>query len=256
MEIIQLTIKNSLKNFHFIIQLNNKTAWIIDPYDTKAIEKEINKRGLNVVGIINTHSHYDHIGGNDYFLHKYNCELIVPQNSEISHSTREVADGEVIELDKNTQLRAISTPGHMRVHFSYLIIESGKEVGALCGDSVFNCGIGNCRDGSVDMAYNTIIQVYSEFSDSLILYVGHDYFQTNLKFAQYTEPKNEFRDNVMSEIQRRGYKNMRIGDERKMNPFFRLHSQELKNRVEEIMGYEMNSEKNLFVALRTLRDSW
>ncbi|MFX1465625.1 MAG: MBL fold metallo-hydrolase [Promethearchaeota archaeon] len=103
----------------------------------------LEKEDLDDVLVINTHSHYDHIGGNHLFrniaIHNTEKELLfAPQKKEImdyiideknfnrppppefnpktfkivsSHATRLLQDGDIIELDDRS-LKIIHAPGH------------------------------------------------------------------------------------------------------------------------------------------------
>lgn len=256
MKIIQIELQYSLQNFNYIIVIENKIAWCIDPLDTKKIIKELEKRELKLVGIINTHSHFDHIAGNEELLQKYNCKLYTPKNSNIVNSTKEVEDGEELILDSFTKIQVISTPGHMNVHISLILIEDGIPKSMFTGDSIFVAGIGNCRNGSVESAYETITKTYSELNDDLVIYCGHNYAQNNLKFSRYVEPNNNFRDEILNKIENGDELLTTLGDERKINPFFRLDNEQIKNRVEELVGREIENDRELFFELRKLRDSW
>ena len=49
---------------YLIIDESNKTASVIDPSEAKPIINFIEKENINLKYILNTHHHFDHIGGN------------------------------------------------------------------------------------------------------------------------------------------------------------------------------------------------
>ena len=189
-------------------------------------------------------------------MRKYNCELFTPKNSNIINSTKEIENREELVLNSFTKVQVISTPGHMDVHISLILIEDEISKSIFTGDSVFFAGIGNCKDGSVESAYETITKIYSSLSDDLIIYCGHNYAKINLKFSQYVDPNNKFRDELLSKIENGEKINTTLGDERKINPFFRINNEQIKRRVEVLVGREIENEKELFFKLRKLRDDW
>lgn len=67
--------------------INGKNAIIIDTgldeSSAKKILGVINKAGLNLQAILNTHSHADHYGGNYYILERNSCEVFVPEFEEV-----------------------------------------------------------------------------------------------------------------------------------------------------------------------------
>ena len=49
---------------YLIINENNNDACVVDPSEAKPVIDFINKNNINLKYILNTHHHYDHIGGN------------------------------------------------------------------------------------------------------------------------------------------------------------------------------------------------
>ncbi len=95
------TIKvGSLKTNCYIVH-DQKRSIIIDPgAEPQKIIKKIEKIGLNPACIINTHTHFDHIGANKQLADKYNLDIL-----------QYLPDSYIInKIDY--QLKAIRTPGH------------------------------------------------------------------------------------------------------------------------------------------------
>ena len=70
-----------------IYLVNDKDVYLIDSGNSKDTGKKIlkilNEHNWNVVGIINTHSHADHIGGNNVIQNRTNCKIF---NNNIENS--------------------------------------------------------------------------------------------------------------------------------------------------------------------------
>ena len=49
---------------YLIIDETNNYACVIDPSESRPIIKAIEKNKVNLKYILNTHHHYDHVGGN------------------------------------------------------------------------------------------------------------------------------------------------------------------------------------------------
>ena len=64
-------------NYSYII-FNKETliSAVIDPSEADPIIHEINKNKFNLKYILNTHHHYDHVGGNEKLKEKYNCKIV------------------------------------------------------------------------------------------------------------------------------------------------------------------------------------
>ena len=78
---MDIKIINCLKdNFSYLIlDKSSKDCCVVDPGEAQPIIDEIEKKKLNLKFILNTHHHYDHIGGNSELKKKIFCK-----NSRIS----------------------------------------------------------------------------------------------------------------------------------------------------------------------------
>lgn len=235
--IIQIFVPNSLKNFNFILySKSNRNALIFDPFEAELIHQEVTKHNLNVVGLLNTHAHGDHIRHNQKILDHYNCPHI------------ELLDQEVFKLDDEVAIKALYTPGHIDPHFCFLIQEKSEDRGLISGDVLFQAGVGNCRNGGdVNVLYNTIQSLVSSLSDDIIIYPSHDYFENNLNFAKTIEPENKAIDLYLAKTREKTLLTT-LKEEKLYNPFLRL--KELKNKFPDF------NEKEIFIELRSKRDKW
>ena len=69
-----------------IVKTSDKNAVLIDTGQDKnygrTIRKALDSLGLRAIAIINSHSHADHYGGNDYLLRQYEPEVYAPELEE------------------------------------------------------------------------------------------------------------------------------------------------------------------------------
>ena len=67
-------IKCLQDNFSYlIIDERTQVACIVDPSEAKPIINFLNKKKINLKYILNTHHHYDHVGGNSELKKKYSA---------------------------------------------------------------------------------------------------------------------------------------------------------------------------------------
>lgn len=237
MKVIQFFVPHSLRNYNYIAyDSTSKDCYIFDPFDFDLIVNKINEFALNPLGILNTHYHHDHIRANESVAKHFNIPII--QN-----------DFDEIKLGEGS-LKLIKTPGHTKDHVVFLGINQGQQEFIIAGDTIFNAGVGNCKNGGdPEELYETIKMLNETLEDEVMLYPSHDYLLTNLKFTNSIDNDNEY---VKSWIERRSSMNLdrefiqtTMLDERKINPFFRLaHFQDI---------FKLD-EKNTFLKLRKLRD--
>lgn len=237
---------NELRNFSYLIyDKESGHCWIIDPYEAEPIADYIKKNGLTPKGILNTHQHFDHIRGNAYLKE----EFLVP--------VRKLKNAESIKLDDGHILETIDTPGHTMDHQVFVWKSNTGPWSLFSGDTLFNSGVGNCHGGGdVNALYLTTEKILKTLPPSTLLYPGHDYRKRNLEFAQKVEPDNEEVKEELRKLQNVKTEELPPGtleEELKVNPFFRLDSEELRHTI-----FQNNhvDEKRVFIELRRLRDHW
>lgn len=237
---------NELRNFSYLISdKSTGKSWVIDPFDEKPMIKYIKKESLTLTGILNTHHHWDHVKGNPGLQSVFKCSTLTAHDHQI-------------QLPDQHLIKFIKTPGHAPEHLAFSW-QRGEEVLALfSGDTLFNSGVGNCKGGggSIDALFETTRHL-QKLSDTVVLYPGHDYVLKNLQFAQSCEPENKDIDEALRLIKETDTEagiQWTIGQEKKVNPFFRLNSLELRERV--MHDQKQDEQKDLFIKLRKLRDNW
>lgn len=238
--------QNELRNFSYLItDKDTGNCWVIDPFDEKPIIEYIKKESLTLVGILNTHHHWDHVKGNPGLKSVFDCSVFTRDDFQI-------------KLQDNHLLRFIETPGHAKEHLAFAWEKDGEALALFSGDTLFNSGVGNCKSsgGDLDALFETTTKL-NELPDNVVLYPGHDYVLNNLLFAKSCEPENKEIDDALKQVRAQDTTlgiEWTLGQEKKVNPFLRLNSLELREKV--MHDQKQNDQKNLFVTLRSLRDKW
>lgn len=258
----QLFAHNSLRNFMYILEFDEKKALCIDPCDPHIVENFLKQHQLDLVGIINTHEHFDHIEGNSYLSSKYGCPIFCSSVAKemISTSSQGLEQDEIITLDGFSYLRVIETPGHCSGHICLLFYESSQIKGIFSGDLLFNAGVGNTKGGGdVKELYQSVSSLISMLPLTCLLYPGHDYIKTNTSFARTLERENDvlltYYDNYLTTISAGNPFISTIEQELQVNPFLRLHSKELLSYL-QVHDLPCETHEEVFHSLRLLRDEW
>ena len=139
----------------YILSIDNDVL-IIDPGDeyNKIISKVGNK---NIIGVLITHSHFDHIGCLNYF------------NKDIIYDYNNLKEG--MNSIGKFNFEVIYNPGHSIDSISYYF-DNIKSL--FCGDFIFYESIGrtDLEGGSTNDMINSIKNT-KRYSDDIKIYPGH-----------------------------------------------------------------------------------
>ncbi len=259
MKIHQIYTHNELRNFNYILELADQTALVIDPWDATEINRHLKYNKLSLKAIINTHEHWDHTKGNAELVQQHACEVWAHSNGKdkIPGLSRTLVADETIDLNGNNQLLVLDTPGHTFAHLCFILKENGQAKAVFTGDTLFNAGVGNCRGGGDEEAlYQTITEQFQVLADDIVVYPGHDYLENNLRFTLQFEPNNQIAKQWLEEVTSASYApgsmQTNIGNEKSFNTFMRLDNRDTIVHL----SLENPEPKQVFLALRSLRDSW
>jgi len=197
MKVHQIQV-GQMQNFTYVVEDEDTSeAIIIDPsWDLEKIEQLINRNGLKIKYIVNTHHHFDHTLGNQAIKESTNAPIIQHENSELEHDVS-VKDGDTNKFG-NSELKVIHTPGHSKD--SMCLVGNGK---IFSGDTLFvgNCGRVDLPGGSAAELYDSLFEKLYSLDEDLVLYCGHNYGSTptstigdqkKSNFVLQKRPKEEF----------------------------------------------------------------
>ncbi len=266
MQVHQIYTGSSLRNFAYIIQSGDgSSVYCIDPYDDTQIADFLDARGLALTHIVNTHEHHDHTRGNAGLRERYPRARILAHEGaarSIPEMDEGLRAGQELAVEDGVSFRVLDTPGHTFTHVCLLLRTGERDEGVFTGDTVFNAGVGNCRSGDPGTLYDTIAGEFHNLGDDVRVYPGHEYMGNNLRFTlEYDSSNTAARDllnDYETEIAAGRYIVSTIGLERDINTFFRLDSAELRRDLKKHFSNinDQSSEREVFLALRKLRDRW
>ena len=193
MIIKQIFTFNNYRNFNYLIGCPiTREAVVIDPLASDLCLKEAAKEDLNIVALINTHEHMDHIGGNEAIIKATNCKLYAHKNAKytIPNMNFGLEARQLLKFGKSIEIEILDTPGHTMSHVCLLL--RGEQNSLFCGDTLFNAGVGNCHNGGDPVSlYNTFYNQLIRLDKKTKIYPGHDYLKNNLEFTLSLEPENK-----------------------------------------------------------------
>lgn len=165
-----------MANFTYIL-VDEETgeALVIDPsWDLEKIFYTLKKNSWKLEYIINTHSHFDHVLGNEQVAAATGAKIIQHNTSPLEKQIP-VDDGETIKLGK-IQIRVLHTPGHSK---DSICLVANEEM-VFTGDTLFvgNCGRTDLPGSDPAEMYHSLLDKVATLDESLIVYPGHDYGTT------------------------------------------------------------------------------
>ena len=182
------TIKCLKDNYSYlIIDETNRNACVIDPSEATPIINFIEKNNINLKYILNTHHHYDHVGGNIELKKKYNSNIVGFKNDKdrIPEIDILVEDEKIWKKD-NFEVKIYHIPGHTSGHIAFHFF---KEKKIFTGDTLFSLGCGRIFEGTYEQMFNSLNKIKSLPKDTEI-YCGHEYTLQNSHFCLVNDPKN------------------------------------------------------------------
>ena len=157
MEVIKV-ITGAIEENCYILKKDN-TCLVIDPGDDFPKIKE--KIGDNkVVGVLVTHSHFDHVGALRNFLNKRSIKVF--KKSNLQEKEYELG---------NFKFEVIYTPGHSADSVTFYFKEDKC---MFVGDFIFNGSIGRCDlpTGDESVMKNSLENI-KKYDRDIKLYPGH-----------------------------------------------------------------------------------
>ncbi len=180
-----------MTNCYIVGDSETKEAVVVDPGGhVGAILSALDRHELKCKYIINTHTHFDHVGGNKDLKEATGAEILVHQaetawlkdierqammfgvsGASSPPADRTIDEGDTVKVG-SIELKVLHTPGHSPGSVS-LVIEGEDKI--LVGDLVFAGSIGrtDLPGGSLKTLINSVKNKIYPYPDSTKLYSGH-----------------------------------------------------------------------------------
>jgi hydroxyacylglutathione hydrolase len=189
-----------MRNFVYLVgDSDSRRAWLVDPtWDADGLLRNVEAAGFALAGVLLTHWHPDHAGGDLYGLQVEGAARVRERTGVPIHAHREeatwlarsaglreadltfFASGQVLELGA-VRARCLHAPGHTGGSTCFLVWDDGAPADRprtlLSGDVLF---VGAC--GRVDLPgsdpremYLSLHERLTPLPDDTVVYPGHDY---------------------------------------------------------------------------------
>jgi hydroxyacylglutathione hydrolase len=239
---------------YVILDSSTKICACVDPADFESVLSFLKKEDLELSYILNTHHHFDHVGGNLELKKKYRCKIIGNENDKHRIPGIDIclSPGQLF-LIGNLEFKVLDLPGHTIGHIGFYFEKNNT---LFCGDTLFSFGCGRLFEGTAKQMKDSLLKI-RELPDSTKIFFGHEYTESNANFAKSLESDNYHLNLKITEIKSKRKQNQptvpsKLEDEKKFNPFLRFDD---KNYLKKIGIKHESAEKNL-MTLRTMKDNF
>lgn len=224
----------------------------IDAPDADAINAALEKRGWRLSEVFVTHHHTDHTGGLAALKEKWGCKITGPEAEyeRIPGIDRGVSEKTPLSF-AGRNVRVLETPGHTLGHVVYHFPDDAL---AFTGDTLFALGCGRIFEGDAEGMWKSLQKIMT-LPDDTAIYCGHEYTQSNARFAASIEPENAALKARVEEIdalraQKKPTLPTTLVLEKATNPFLRPTSPAIRARL----GMYGMPDWKVFQRLRELKN--
>ena len=242
-------------NYSYLIKDDQtNTVAIIDPSEFGPCDEKINQKYKKLDFILNTHHHFDHVGGNTELKKKYSSKILgfekdknrIPSIDVLLKDDQEFRIGDL-------NFRTIFIPGHTLGHIAFYL---EKEKIVFTGDTLFSLGCGRIFEGTYQQMFNSLNKIKSLPGETEI-YCGHEYTNNNLEFCLKFNPNNNYLKEKEKIIKAKIKEKKptiptTIKDEIQTNIFLRYDDLDVKNTL----NLKNAPDLEIFKKLRDLKDNF
>jgi len=196
---------------------------VVDPADAGAVIARLEAEGGDLDLVLLTHHHADHIEGALEVARHFGARIAGAAKARHVLPPLDIAlaDGDMVALGV-CEGRVMKTPGHAFSHLSFFFPDGPA---LFCGDVLFSLGCGRLLDGTAEEMFASLRR-FDGLPDDTLVCCGHEYTESNARFALQADPGNEALQARAEEVRAlradgRPTVPSRLGAERAANPFLR-----------------------------------
>jgi len=227
---------------------------LIDAPEAGPILAALNARGWTLSHVLLTHHHWDHVDGLADILAQQPAKVIgaAADAYRLPPLDVQVSEGDTFDIG-GEPVQIFDVSGHTVGHIAFYMPESDA---VFTADSLMALGCGRLFEGTGPQMWASLSKL-AALPDETIVYSGHEYTQSNAKFAVTVDPDNPaLKDRVAAiETTRAAGKPTvpsELGLEKATNPFLRADDP----AIQAHLGMENADPADVFTEIRTRKDNF
>lgn len=250
---------------YLVIDPATNEAAVIDAPEAEPVIRRVEETGANVTKVLSTHHHPDHSAANPVLAKRFGAPVYghASDAARIPGFTHGLEEGDRVAVGE-LEADILFIPAHTRGHIAYVFPGA-----VFCGDTLFAGGCGRLFEGTPEMMHVALNEKLARLPDETGVYCGHEYTESNLRFALSIEPGNEALKQKMEAvraIRARAAADWHdatlqemtvpstIGEEKATNPFMRAHSAEIVASVMRQAPDTPSDPVHILGAVRRMKD--
>lgn len=250
-----VTIPCRSDNYAFLLrEPTTGEIGLIDAPEAAPIRAALKQRGWELHKIFVTHHHDDHIAGVEELSDSFGAQVIGAEADahRLPPLDHAVAEGETVRLGDETG-HVIDVSGHTVGHIAFHFPDSGA---VFTADSLMALGCGRVFEGTPEMMWESLSKLKALPPETIVC-SGHEYTQSNAKFALTIEPENSdliSRAEAVAAARAEGRATVpsSLAEELATNPFLRADLPEVKS----LLGMADQPDAAVFAEIRRRKDNF
>ena len=233
-----------------------RRAAVVDPGDARPVIDYLEREKLELVAILNTHHHADHVGGNAGLLARWKVPVFGPDDERIREVTHRLKEGDRFTLPHfGIEFGVMDIPAHTRSHIAF---HGGGMV--FSGDTLFAVGCGRLFEGTPKQMHDSLSRLMQLPGETLV-YCGHEYTVANIRFARAVEPDNAALRDLEIHAKKQRDQDLptlpsTVGQEKATNPFVRVREPAVIAAANRYAGKTLNDPVSVLAAIREWKNSF
>ena len=238
-------------NYAYLVKAGDLCA-VVDPSEPGPVKAALAAKGWRLSHILNTHHHLDHTGGNLALAREFGATVVGPGKDAARIPGLDIGVDEASGWEfGGLKVAVLEVPAHTSGAIAFVI-----EGNAFTGDTLFAMGCGRLFEGDPAMMWASLSKLIT-LTDDTKIYCGHEYTESNGRFALTLEPGNAAlvaRMDDVRAVRAKGAPTVpsNMGLEKATNPFLRAGSAEIRKSL----GMEKASDVAVFGEIRRRKDSF
>jgi hydroxyacylglutathione hydrolase len=248
-----VTVPCLADNYAFLMhETETGQTALVDAPEAAPILAALDQRGWKLSEIWITHHHADHIQAADALRDATGAKVTGHAKDEkrLPRLDRAVRDGEAFDFAGH-RVHVMDVSGHTIGHIAFHVPDAHA---VFTADSLMAMGCGRLFEGTAPVMWESLKRIAALPPETLVC-SGHEYTQSNARFARTIEPENpalmsRIRDIDAARAEGRPTVPSTLETELATNPFLRADLAE----VQEALGMSGYAASEVFAEIRLRKD--